>query len=74
MVDSVNALTVRVIESYIFEQLGISVGTKLNGMSVIRFPQDNSRSHTAARTVKTISQCGWEQLIYPPYGPDQAFL
>ena len=35
-------------------------------MSVVEFHQDNTRSHTAARTVETISQFGWEQQLHPP--------
>ena len=34
--------------------------------------QDNARPHTAAATVKTVQQLGFELLQHPPYSPDLA--
>ena len=68
----------RLTTGYIPEQLGISVGTthKMCIMTfaflrsiVVAFHLDITRPHTAARTVETINQFGWEQLLHP-YNPD----
>ena len=37
---------------------------------VVGFHQNNARLHSTARTVETISQFGWEQLLHPPYSSD----
>ena len=34
--------------------------------------QDNAGPHTAAKTVETINQFGWDLLPLPPCGPDFA--
>ena len=36
------------------------------------FHQDNTRPRTAAQTIETINQLGWELLNHPPYSPDLA--